>query len=107
MLIVAQDQFVLAPLDRVLLAGVERGLEFIEASRGGGPVTVVVPGKPAPAPYPPAKPVHGGQPGQANGQAWNGHEKQPGHVRLTHRAGSTFLSPGLPPTPGMTFISCG
>lgn len=69
MLIVAQDQFQLAPLDRVLLAGVERCLELIEASCGGWPVTVVVPGKPAPAPQPPAEPVHGGQRGQGDGQA--------------------------------------
>jgi hypothetical protein len=45
-----------ALLDGVPLAGLEQGLNLIEADRGGGPATVSMPGKPAPLAHA-AKPI--------------------------------------------------
>jgi hypothetical protein len=52
MLLVAKHEFSPAPLYRVPVAGVEHGLQFIEAGRRSGPVAVAIPGKPASAVQP-------------------------------------------------------
>jgi hypothetical protein len=88
--IVAEHMLSPALIDRVPLAGVKHRLQFIEARGWGGPVTVAIPGKPAPAAQPQAQSIQGGQRDQSDSQARDGHEEQHSHGRLTHRAVSAF-----------------
>jgi len=90
-LIVTEHELMLALFDRVPLTGVEKRLKLIKARRRGRPVTIAVPGKPAPAADPPPKPVHRGECHQADHQARQSHEEHEGHTRLTHRRARTFL----------------
>jgi hypothetical protein len=94
MLVVTEYELAFAPLDRVPAAGVERGLELIEAGCGRGPVTVAIPREPAPAVYPPPEPVQGAEHDQADRQARDGHEEYEGHARSTCPADQAF-----PPAP--------
>lgn len=91
--IVAKHELSPASIDRVPLAGVKHRLEFIEARRRGGPMTVAIPGKPASAAQPQAQSVQGGQRDQTDSQAGDGHEEQHSHERLTHPAVSAFHRP--------------
>lgn len=68
LLILAEHEFKPALLDRVPLAGVKDRLELIEARRRGGPVTIAIPGKSAPAGDPAPEAIHEGKRDQANRQ---------------------------------------
>jgi hypothetical protein len=81
--LVAEHELGPAPLDHVPLAGVEHRLELIEASGRGGPVTIAIPGKPAPAVQPPPQPVQGSQRDQDDRQTRDRHEEHHSHTRLT------------------------
>jgi hypothetical protein len=81
--VVAKHELRPAPLDHVPLAGVEHRLELIQASSRGGPVTIAIPGKPAPAAQPHAQPVQGSQRDQDDRQAGDRHEEQHSHTRAT------------------------
>lgn len=85
MLLVAKHEFSPALFYRVPVAGVEHGLQFIEAGRRSGPVAVAVPGQPASAVQPHPKPVYGSEHNQAGSQAGDGHEEDEAHGRPTHR----------------------
>src|SRR5579859_6371386 len=93
MLIVAKHEFGPAPLYRVPVAGVEQGVQLIEAGRRSGPVAVAIPGKPASAVQPHAEPVQGSEHNQAGSQTGDGHEEHQAHDRPTHRAVYAFRWP--------------
>ena len=93
MLIVAKHEFSPVPHYQVPVAGVENGLQFIEASRRSGPVAVAIPGKPASAVQPHAEPVQGSEHNQASSQAGDGHEEHEAHDGPTHRAVYAFHRP--------------
>ena len=63
--VVAEHGLEPSAFDCVPLAGLKYGLQFVKASRGSGPVTVAVPGKPAAAVYPQSESVQGGEQDQA------------------------------------------
>jgi len=90
MLIVAENEFSPAPFYRVPVAGVEHGLQFIEAGRRSGVVVVVIPGKPTSAVQPHAEPVHGSEHNQGDSQTGDGHEEHEAHDQPTHRAVYAF-----------------
>ena len=93
MLIVAKHEFSPAPLYRVPVAGVEHGLQFIEAGRRSGPVAVAIPGKPASAVQSHAEPVQGSEHNQADSQTGDGREEHEAHDRPAHRAVHAFHWP--------------
>jgi hypothetical protein len=88
--VTAEHELRPVPLDHMPLAGVEHRLELIEASGRGGPVTMAIPGKPAPAAQPPPQPVQGSQRDQDDRQARDRHEEHHSHTPLTQRAASAF-----------------
>ena len=95
--VVAKHELGPAPLDHMPRAGVKRRLELIEASGRGGPVTIAIPGKPAPAAQPRAQPVQGSQHDQDDRQAGDRHEEHDSHTWLTRRAASAFRADVLVP----------
>lgn len=97
MFVAAKHELRPAPLDHMPRAGVEHRLELIEASGRGGPVTIAIPGKPAPAAQPRPKPVQGGQRDQDDRQARDRHEEHHSHTRPTQRAASAFPADVLVP----------
>jgi hypothetical protein len=78
-LIVAQHGLQPPAFDRVPLAGLKYGLKFVKASRGTGPVTVAVPGKPTAAVYPPSESVQRSEQDQDHRQARDSHEEHDSH----------------------------
>ena len=93
MLIIAKHEVSPAPLYRVPVAGVEHGLQFIEAGRRSGPVAVAIPGQPASAVQPHTEPVQCGEHNQADSQTGDGHEEHQAHDQPTHRAIDAFRWP--------------
>lgn len=89
-LIVTENEFDPASLDGVPGAGIEDGLELIQADRMRGTVTATKPRQPAPAVQPQAGPVQSGQQDQPDSQPGNRHEKKDGHAPATRRAYPAF-----------------
>lgn len=79
-----------ALLDRMPLARLEHGVDFIQAYGGGGPAAVSMPGKPSLLVQPPAQPVQCCQSDQSDDQTGKCHEEGHSHTQPTPPAGRPF-----------------